>query len=763
MCLSSLSQIRGGESSRLCLFLNEDRVVSWRGAGAMWPALWHTGAPDWKTDITRPVAPMSRLPSISMWSSRQSRRKDQWTVDEGLLRSLIPLNLLVPAEIKRLADQAEVFKLAPGARITKDLNSKRTLYLLSGIVEMLVGQEVTTVVAAGTETAKQPLLSAKAGRLSARARTDVMLLELGIDTDELLMHGADSADYEVSDISAATATDWLTRFLQARVFMKLPPSNIRTLLSRMEEIEVHAGQTIIRQGEMDDYYYIVKEGACRVTAQSPSGDGEIDVAELREGDGFGEDALITNGSRGATVTMVNEGRLMRLAKEDFTEMLVKPVLTYVDADRAQAMIDDGAALLDVRRPEEFAADGVRGALNIPLGLLRSRVRELAPQRAYITLSNVLNRSSSAAFLLCQQGMDVYILKGGAHSLTVKAVEDAASPCASTGMPANDRSPQDVADMTPPAAPVPVEIHASRPAPNEAATQIKTSPPTLVVVAPPSAASDAPPADDGRARVLAARLLSVKRRLADEIKRRQAAEGRLKSQEQQVHHLQIQMDKARQRLKKVFSLARAADEQRREAEHTVACLQDEKTALRREMDERGLRLAEVELQRRKLERTITDLGTRHAPQVTPPALRALAPPERQSAAWLHREGDRPAAISMPALLSAPCEAAGGGRGGILKGLAVWGLVALILSAALGVSVYGWEGNGGRWTEADGGHRQSSGHNALSSMALAPATKAYAGGIGAHRSRDRHFMRHAAAATTRDGAASTPACCAGTHSR
>ena len=356
---------------------------------------------------------MSRTSTISMWTSRLHRRKSQWVVDEALLRSLTPLNLLDVSELKGLLPRSSVRNIDAGQEIGVHRDgSTSTFYLLSGTVDLISHGEVVTVVAAGTDAAKHPLVKPKSKGVMAKAKVDCTVLEVDTDTDELLDRLNGPSDYEVSDIRSATDTDWLTCFLQAKVFMRLPPSNIRELLSQMEEIPVKAGQEIMRQGESDDYYYIVKEGRCRVTTKAPSGKGEVDVAELREGDGFGEDALITDGRRGATVTMVNDGSLMRLSKEAFTSLLVKPVLKYVTWEQAQGLMGDGAVLLDVRRPEEYGADGIDGAVNIPLNLLRSRAQELDISRPHITISNVLNRSSVAAFFLCQQGIDACILKEG---------------------------------------------------------------------------------------------------------------------------------------------------------------------------------------------------------------------------------------------------------------------------------------------------------------------------------------------------------------
>ena len=50
------------------------------------------------------------------------------------------------------------------------------------------------------------------------------------------------------------------------------------------------------------------------------------LAELKTGDSFGEEALISESTRNATITMITDGVLMKLAKDTFVELVKKPTL-----------------------------------------------------------------------------------------------------------------------------------------------------------------------------------------------------------------------------------------------------------------------------------------------------------------------------------------------------------------------------------------------------------------------------------------------------
>ncbi|MGW5076019.1 FAD-dependent oxidoreductase [Rhodococcus sp. NPDC004095] len=76
-----------------------------------------------------------------------------------------------------------------------------------------------------------------------------------------------------------------------------------------------------------------------------------------------------------------------------------------------AALDAGAALVDVRTPEEFAAGSIPGAVNIELDALRGRVGEL-PAGEIVVTCQVGQRGHTAARILRQLGRDVRNLDGG---------------------------------------------------------------------------------------------------------------------------------------------------------------------------------------------------------------------------------------------------------------------------------------------------------------------------------------------------------------
>ncbi|MGA2552236.1 MAG: cyclic nucleotide-binding domain-containing protein [Burkholderiaceae bacterium] len=196
-------------------------------------------------------------------------------------------------------------------------------------------------------------------------------------------------------------------------FASLPPAHIAELLRRFATLEVRRGDVIVQEGDPGDYYYVIESGRARVTRLV--GGTSMPLADLKSGDAFGEEALLMSGRRNATVTMRTDGRLLRLAKEDFDTLLKRPLLTEIEYAQAQLKVAQGAQWVDVRFPSEYQHDRIPGAINVPLGELRDALDLLDKDVEYVTYCQSGRRSAAAAFLLAQRGYRAAVLAGGIWS------------------------------------------------------------------------------------------------------------------------------------------------------------------------------------------------------------------------------------------------------------------------------------------------------------------------------------------------------------
>lgn len=83
-----------------------------------------------------------------------------------------------------------------------------------------------------------------------------------------------------------------------------------------------------------------------------------------------------------------------------------------DVNEVGAMVAEGAVVIDVREPSEFAEGSVPGARNIPLGELVDRVGEIPRGVTIACLCRSGGRSARAQEFLIGQGYEAVNLTGG---------------------------------------------------------------------------------------------------------------------------------------------------------------------------------------------------------------------------------------------------------------------------------------------------------------------------------------------------------------
>jgi CRP-like cAMP-binding protein len=211
--------------------------------------------------------------------------------------------------------------------------------------------------------------------------------------------------------AALDGNAWVYRLLRSPAFLRLPTGNLERMFEQFERIEVEAGQVIMHEGDALDRFYVIGAGAASVS-KLLDGAQQL-VAYLREGDFFGEDALLANAPRNATVRMLQGGYLMALSQEAFNSVLRPPLVSWVLPAQAARLVQEGARLLDVRMPEEFGQRAIQGAANLPLYRLREEMPGLLGTGSHVLVyCNTGERSAAAAFILNAMGYRVDALHGG---------------------------------------------------------------------------------------------------------------------------------------------------------------------------------------------------------------------------------------------------------------------------------------------------------------------------------------------------------------
>lgn len=245
------------------------------------------------------------------------------------------------------------------------------------------------------QLAKQPFYP---GASAALALTPVQLLQVDTRPIAFLLDSipATVAGYELRE------EPWLARFLDSHLMRRLDTDRWQRVLRGMSVVSGERGDTLVRQGDSGDCFFVIKQGQAVVHR------GRHSLAYLGAGDVFGEDALIAGAPRNASVTLLTKAELMRLPRRPFLELLVRGVVPY-----AKTVTPNPAhsRLLNIGR------SAIDGALQVPLRDFRLHCQNLDQGLNYFVTGSHTRARALAVFLLLQRGYRAWVLLG----------EDAALP------------------------------------------------------------------------------------------------------------------------------------------------------------------------------------------------------------------------------------------------------------------------------------------------------------------------------------------------
>jgi CRP/FNR family transcriptional regulator, cyclic AMP receptor protein len=109
-------------------------------------------------------------------------------------------------------------------------------------------------------------------------------------------------------------------FRRVALFANLDPAQLQSLSRVAHARRFAAGETVVRESEAGDQFFVIVRGEVKVYVDSPDG-REVVLTHLQAGEFFGEMALFEGGPRSASVATLGECEVVALGRDDFLAAL----------------------------------------------------------------------------------------------------------------------------------------------------------------------------------------------------------------------------------------------------------------------------------------------------------------------------------------------------------------------------------------------------------------------------------------------------------
>ena len=333
------------------------------------------------------------------------------------LRQFVPLSTFPRAQLIELAAQARIEE--PGDRSNifdgPDEPFAHSLYLLAGQATAVTHSGVAAIVESGTPSACFALNDGRFRSVTAFADAVVAylpfdLVDLFATWDQLAVIERRGTERDIAFFRRGIPRRWRYSFFPA--LRCTPPARIEELMQAFTPVGAQERQVVTHQGATADAFYVIDSGSTLVTREAPADEGEsIELGQLGEGDSFGDEALGADPRSVATVSMISDGMLMRLYREDFERLQEAPPEVLLSGSAAIEIISQGGHWLDVRQRGEWQNAHLPGAYNLPLHELRMHAHRIDPSGHYVCYCNSGRRAAAAAHMLTQMGFTASVLNG----------------------------------------------------------------------------------------------------------------------------------------------------------------------------------------------------------------------------------------------------------------------------------------------------------------------------------------------------------------
>src|SRR5207249_3419091 len=262
-----------------------------------------------------------------------------------LLQGLGFLRTLPFASLERLAKSARIREVPEGATIVRQGERGDEFFVVAqGEAEVLVrdaGEDAVVERKGPTDFfGERALLGSGVRQATVKAATPMRLLVFDQRVFWKELGGVVAWESQVR-----AALQERDRLRAVPLFSEATPRQLDLLAVKLAVQPFQRGDSVVRQGDRGDAFYVVREGQVDVLSR---GNGRSRrLTELGPGEYFGEIALLRDQPRMATVRGKTDGSVWKLERQDFRDLVGR----YLDLDRQLV------GMADTRVPRGHSVSG----------------------------------------------------------------------------------------------------------------------------------------------------------------------------------------------------------------------------------------------------------------------------------------------------------------------------------------------------------------------------------------------------------------------
>jgi cGMP-dependent protein kinase len=325
---------------------------------------------------------------------REKTQKDYEQITKSISTHFL-FNSLSDESIRAVVDEFKLYSFGPKENIFSQGCPGQNFYIIaSGRVEVIVNGKAKKVMVKGEQFGELALLHDSVRTATVCTVEKTYLWILGGDTFRSIITSLNTKKHEENK-----------HFVNSiPVFSSFSKEQKDSLLSLIITHDFNDGQTIVQEGDPGNLLYIIKKGS---VSCSKSGS---EIRKLWPGDFFGEQALLYNTPRTATVTAIGKVTLLSLGRDDLHIAFGSHLQTIIYRNSKRIAIEKSSVLKSLNKSQvEAIIDKMDIACYKPGQIVIGR-GSCKRNKVFIVLKGTIRSQSKSLGLYCCIG-DEEIHKG----------------------------------------------------------------------------------------------------------------------------------------------------------------------------------------------------------------------------------------------------------------------------------------------------------------------------------------------------------------